>query len=64
MGTGRDGGDAIADGEPRKLRGEAAWKAHLDDVEKRNSAAKRKAAEHPSPVNLAAIARSRELKRD
>jgi hypothetical protein len=50
--------------EPRKLTGEAAWKAHLNDVDKRNSDAKRKATAERSATELAAIARARQLKGD
>jgi len=50
--------------EPRRLTGEAAWKAHLDSVDKRNAVAKKRAAERRSGTELAAIARSRQLKGD
>ena len=50
--------------EPRKLTGEAAWKAHLDDVDKRNAATRRQAAADRSTTELAAIARARQLKGD
>jgi hypothetical protein len=48
--------------DPRRLTGDAAWKAHLDSVDKRNAVAKKKAAERRSTTDLAAIARSRQLK--
>ena len=50
--------------EPRKLTGEAAWKAHLNDVDKRNVDAKRKATQHRSAAEAAAVARARQLKGD
>lgn len=50
--------------EPRRLTGEAAWKAHLNDVDRRNSDAKKKAAVDRSAAELAALARARELKGD
>jgi hypothetical protein len=50
--------------EPRRLTGEAAFKAHLDSVDKRNVAARKKAAEHRSSSDLATIARARRLKGD
>jgi hypothetical protein len=48
--------------EPRRLTGDAAWKAHLDSVDKRNTAAKKKAGERRSTTDLAAVARARQLK--
>ena len=50
--------------EPRRLTGEAAWKAHLDSVGKRNAVAKKKAAEHRSATERANITRSQHLKAD
>lgn len=50
--------------ERPKATGEAAWKAHLDTVDKRNASAKKKAAERRSSMELSAIARSRALKGD
>jgi hypothetical protein len=50
--------------EPRRLTGEAAWKAHLNEVEKRNADAKKKAAEARSAIELAAVARAHQLKGD
>jgi hypothetical protein len=49
---------------PQKLTGEAAWKAHLNDVDKRNADAKKKAAETRSATELAAVARANQLKGD
>jgi len=50
--------------EPRKLTGDAAWKAHLNDVDKRNSDARKKAAEARAPAVSAAVARANQLKGD
>ncbi len=50
--------------EQRRLTGEAAFKAHLDSVEKRNAAARKQAAELRSASELATIARARQLKGD
>jgi len=50
--------------EPRKLTGEAAWKAHLSDVDKRNADCKKKAAADRSATEMAAVARARQLKGD
>jgi hypothetical protein len=50
--------------EPRRLTGDAAWKAHLSDVEKRNADARKKAAEVRSATELAAVARANQLKGD
>ena len=50
--------------EPRRLTGEAAWKAHLNEVEKRNADARKKAAETRSATDLAAVARAHALKGD
>jgi hypothetical protein len=50
--------------EPRKLTGEAAWKAHLNEVDKRNAEARRKAADARSAADSAAVARAYRLKGD
>ena len=50
--------------EPRKLTGEAAWKAHLNEVDKRNVDARKKAAVARSATESAAVARARQLKGD
>jgi hypothetical protein len=49
--------------EPRRLAGEAAWKAHLATIEKRNGDARKKAAERASSGrDVAHLARARRLK--
>jgi hypothetical protein len=50
--------------EPRRLSGDAAFKAHLESVDKRNLAARKKAAEQRSMSERATIARARLLKGD
>jgi hypothetical protein len=50
--------------EPRRLTGAAAWKAHLDSVDKRNADTKKKAAARRSTTELSVIARSQKLKGD
>jgi hypothetical protein len=50
--------------EPQRLTGEAAWKAHLNEVDKRNTDARKKAAEARSATELAAVARAHHLKGD
>jgi len=50
--------------EPRKLTGDAAWKAHLNEVDKRNADARKKAAEARSATELAEVARAQQLKGD
>jgi hypothetical protein len=50
--------------EPRRPTGEAAWKAHLNEVERRNADARRKAAQARSATELAAVARAHQLKDD
>jgi len=47
-----------------RLTGDAAWKAHRDELDKRNAAAKKKAADHKSADSLAAAARERRLAKD
>jgi hypothetical protein len=46
-----------------RLTGDAAWIAHRGELERRNAAAKRKAAEHPSAMETAAAAREHRLAR-
>lgn len=50
--------------ERRKLTGEAAYRAHLESVDKRNALARKKAAEHRVDAERATIARVRQLKGD
>ena len=50
--------------EPRRLTGEAAYKAHLESIDKRNLAARKKAAEDRSPAERVTTARARRLKGD
>ena len=56
--------DGQSQPEERRLTGEAAYKAHLESVDKRNAAARKQAAEHKSSAELATIARARRLKGD
>jgi hypothetical protein len=50
--------------EPRRPTGDAAWKAHLTEVERRNADARRKAGEARSATEVAAVARAHRLKGD
>jgi hypothetical protein len=50
--------------DPRRPTGEAAWKAHLNEVERRNVEARKKAAEARSATDVAAVARAYRLKGD
>jgi hypothetical protein len=52
--------EAPEDAKPR-LTGEAQWKAELNATEQRNAAAKRKAHEHESPMDVAISQRERRL---
>jgi hypothetical protein len=45
------------------MTGEAAWKAHRDELDRRNAAAKKTAHEHDSASDLAQVARERRLAR-
>jgi len=65
MPSGRMGKAAMTEqDEPRTLTGEAAWKAHLNEVDKRNADTKKKAAETRSASELAAMTRAHQLKGD
>jgi hypothetical protein len=50
--------------EPRRLTGEAAYKAHLESIDKRNIATRKKAAADRLTSDLATTARARRLKGD
>lgn len=49
------------EGAPKRLTGEAAWKAHRDAIEQRNNAA-RSAARHLSAADQATQAREKRLR--
>jgi hypothetical protein len=51
-------------GDPRRPTGEAAWKAHLDEVQRRNDEARKKAADARSAADVVAVARAYRLKGD
>ena len=51
-------------GEASRPTGEAAWKAHLNEVERRNAEARKKAADTRSASDVAAVARAYRLKGD
>jgi hypothetical protein len=46
-----------------RVSGEAAWKLHRDELDRRNAAAKKTAHEHSSSHEVAALARERRLAR-
>lgn len=50
--------------QDRRLAGDAAWKAHLDAIEKRNGDARKKAAERVVLKEVAERARVHRLKGD
>jgi len=55
---------STVDGEERpRARGEAAWKAHRDELDRRNAAAKKAAQDHASASDVAAMGRERRLAR-
>ena len=56
--------DGQQDEEPRKLTGEAAYKAHLESIEKRNMAARKSASDDRSAANQATAVRARRLLHD
>jgi hypothetical protein len=51
-------------GDTRRPTGDAAWKAHLDAVQRRNAEARKKAADVRSAADVAAVARAYRLKGD
>ena len=51
------------DGEAPRMTGEAAWKAHREDLDRRNAAAKKTAHDHASASDVAAVQRERRLAR-
>ena len=50
--------------DPRRLTGDAAWKAHLNAVQTRNDDARKKAADARLTADVAAVARASRLKGD
>lgn len=51
-------------GDSRRPTGDAAWKSHLDEVQRRNEDARKKAADARSAAAVAAVARAHRLKGD
>ena len=49
--------------EPRRPTGDAAWRAHRDDLDRRNAATRKTAHEHTSATDLTTAARERRLAR-
>lgn len=49
--------------ERPRMTGDAAWKAHRDELDRRNAAAKKTAHDHASASDVAALARERRLAR-
>ena len=61
--SGKIVGGAMEQSTGQRVTGDAAWRAHRDELERRNESAKREAHEHVSTQQVAAVARERRLAR-